>query len=96
MKNTLEGMWGRRKRGGEEGEGEHFYPLQHPKDRSIVMKVVILLRILLRISSIQKTGVNRDEDGGGARDLVDDDDEGGERFQNREDAEVLATILSQT
>ena len=55
MKNTLEGMWGRRKRGGEEGEGEHFYPLQHPKDRSIVMKVVILLRILLRISSIQKT-----------------------------------------
>ena len=30
-----EGMWGRRKRGGDEGEGELFYPLQHPKDRSI-------------------------------------------------------------
>ena len=33
--NTREGMWGRRKRSGEEGEGEHFYPLQHPKDRSV-------------------------------------------------------------
>ena len=87
-------MWGRRKRGGEEGEGEHFYPLQHPKDRSIVMEMVILLRILLRISSIQKTGFNRDQNG--ARDLVEDDEEGGESFQNREDAEVLATILSQT
>ena len=44
--HTLEGMWGRRKRGGESGEGEHFYPLQHPKDRStIIMQMVAVIMI---------------------------------------------------
>ena len=38
IQNIPEGMWGRRKRGGGEGEGELFYPLQHPKDRSINQK----------------------------------------------------------
>ena len=75
-------MWGRRKRGGEEGEGEHFYPLQHPKDRSIVMEMVILLRIWLRISSIQKTGVNRDGDGDLVEDLVEDLHHPKDRFQS--------------
>ena len=44
IQNTVEGMWGRRrKRGDEEGEGEHFYPLQHPKDRSILMQMAQMI-----------------------------------------------------
>ena len=41
-------MWGRRKRGGDEGEGEHFYPLQHPKDRpTIMIKMVGVIMIMM-------------------------------------------------
>ena len=68
----FEGMWGRRKRGDKEGEGEHFYPLQHPKDRSVLVKVIMFML------------------------MTDHDDQDGGNVQNREDAEVLATILSQT
>ena len=67
-------MWGRRKRGDVEGEGEHFYPLQHPKDRQItimIMVVVVVVVITFKLSSKNF-------------------------YLYREDAEILATILSQT
>ena len=65
------GMWGRRKRGDVEGEGEHFYPLQHPKDRQITIMIMVVVVITFNLASKKF-------------------------YLYREDAEILATILSQT
>ena len=53
-------MWGRRKRGGDEGEGEHFYPLQHPKDRSILMikmvgvNMIMIMKVSMTLMIVRK------------------------------------------
>ena len=66
-------MWGRRKRGDVEGEGEHFYPLQHPKDRQIMIMLIVVVMVVITFKLVSK-----------------------HFYLYREDAEILATILSQT
>ena len=66
-------MWGRRKRGDVEGEGEHFYPLQHPKDRQIMIMLIVVVMVVITFKLASK-----------------------DFYLYREDAEILATILSQT